>query len=255
MNLAGKVALISGGASGIGAATARKFVAEGAHVAIGDIDAERGAALAETLGPAAQFVMLDVTAENSWRQACETVHARFGSFTTLVQSAGVSHIANIEDETLAGFRQTMAINLEGAFLGCKIGVENLKHMPGAAIVNVASTLGVKASAAYPAYCSSKGGVRMLTRATALHCAENNYDLRVNAILSGPIHTEMVERQLERSTNTAAAREAMLARIANSLPLKRLGRPSEPANVIAFLASDEASFITGADFPVDGGGLA
>lgn len=253
--LAGKVVLISGGASGIGAAAARQFVGVGARVALGDINVAKGKALAAELGDAAVFVHLDVTDEASWRAAAATAQARFGSLTTVVNSAGVSIPGTIEDETLEGFRRTLAINLDGVFLGCKIGVEALKSGRGGAIVNLASTLGARAGALFPAYSSSKAGVRLLTRSVALHCAEQCYDIRVNAVLPGAIHTEMVEGYIAAGEAAGAARADVISGFAQSHPLKRLGRPQEVAAAILFLASDAAAFITGADLPVDGGFLA
>jgi 3(or 17)beta-hydroxysteroid dehydrogenase len=180
---------------------------------------------------------------------------RFGGLTTLVNSAGVSIPASIEDETLEGFRHTQAINLDGVFLGCKIGVEALKAGQGGAIVNLASTLGARAGALFPAYSASKAGVRLLTRSVALHCAEKRYDIRVNAVLPGAIHTEMVEGYIAAGEAAGTAREDVISGFAQSHPLKRLGRPEEVAAAILFLASDAAAFITGADLPVDGGFLA
>ncbi len=255
MRLAGKTALITGGASGIGAATARLFVAEGARVALCDIQEQKGATLARELGEAAFYVPLDVTSESSWRAAVVAAVGKFGAITTVINSAGISVPANIEQETLEGFRRTIAINLEGTFLGCKFGVEALKHGKGGAIVNLASTLSVKAGAIFPAYSSSKAGVRLLTRAVALHCAEQGYDIRVNAVLPGAIHTEMVEGYVSAGIAAGSTREAVIGGFASVHPMKRLGRPQEPAAAIAFLASDEASFITGVDLPVDGGYLA
>lgn len=255
MRLAGKIALISGGASGIGAASARKFVAEGAKVAIADIQDEKGRALAEELGDAAAFVHLDVTSEADWGEAVQAATKRFGTLTTIVNSAGISVPATIEDETLEGFRRTLAINLEGTFLGCKHGVAALKGAKNAAIVNVGSTLGAKAGSIFTAYSSSKGGVHMLTKAVALHCAEQGYDIRVNAMLPGAIHTEMVEGYIAAGLAAGATREAVIEGFASVHPMKRLGRPHEPADAIAFLASDEASFISGALLPVDGAYLA
>lgn len=253
--LADKIVLISGGASGIGAAAARHFVANGARVALGDINAAKGEDLAAELGPAAAFFRLDVTDETSWREAAAAAQARFGPLTTIVNSAGVSIPATIEDETLEGFRRTLAINLDGVFLGCKIGVEALKAGKGGAIVNLASTLGARAGALFPAYSSSKAGVRLLTRSVALHCAEQRYDIRVNAVLPGAIHTEMVEGYIAAGEAAGATREDVISSFAQSHPLKRLGRPDEVAAAIVFLASDAAAFITGADLPVDGGFLA
>lgn len=255
MKLDGKVALISGGASGIGAAAARKFVAEGAKVAICDVQEGKGVALAREIGANAAFILLDVTSEPSWKEAFETAQRKLGPLTTVINSAGISVPANIEVETLEGFRRTLAINLEGTFLGCKFGVAALNSVKSAAIVNVASTLGAKAGAIFTSYSASKGGVRLLTRSVALHCAEQGYDIRVNAILPGAIHTEMVEGYITAGIAQGATREAVIEGFAGVHPMKRLGRPHEPANAIAFLASDEASFITGADLPVDGGYLA
>lgn len=255
MRLKDKIALISGGASGIGAASARRFVAEGAKVVIGDIQREKGQALAAELGASVRYVTLDVTRSEDWAAAVEVAEKTFGALTTVVNSAGVSIPATIEDETLEGFRRTMAINLDGTFLGCKHGVAALKGGNGGSIVNVASTLGVKAGAIFTAYSSSKGGVRLLTRSVALHCAEQGYDIRVNAILPGAIHTEMVDTYIANGVAAGATREQVIEGFASVHPMKRLGRPGEPAEAIVFLASDESSFTTGADLPVDGGYLA
>lgn len=255
MSLLGKIAFITGGASGIGAATARKFIAEGASVVVADLQEDKGTALARTLGGNALFLRLDVTSEESWAGAIDAAHKRFGRLTTVVNSAGISIPATIEDETLAGFRKTIAVNLEGTFLGCKFGVAALKKEKGAAIVNVASTLGARAGAVFPSYAASKGGVRLLTRAVAIHCAEQGYDIRVNAILPGAIHTEMVEGYIAAGIAAGSTRDAVIQGFASVHPMKRLGKPEEPANAIAYLASDEAGFITGADLPVDGGYLA
>lgn len=255
MRLSGKTALITGGASGIGAATARKFVAEGARVALADIQDDKGQALARELGDAALFVHLDVTNEQSWAEAVAHASEKLGGLTTLINSAGISVPATIEDESFEGFRRTLAINLEGTFLGCKYGVAALKDKKGAAIVNVASTLGAKAGAIFVSYSASKGGVRMLSRSVAVHCAEKGYDIRVNAILPGAIHTEMVEGYITAGIAAGATREAVIEGFASVHPMKRLGQPDEPANAIAYLSSDEASYITGAELPVDGGYLA
>jgi len=252
---AGKVVFISGGASGIGAAAARGFVEGGAKVALGDLQTQKGEAAAAGLGPNAMFVHLDVTQEASWSAAVAAAQARFGSLTTVVNCAGISVPANIEDETLDGFHRTMGINLDGTFLGCKAAVAALKGGKGGAIVNIASTLGARSGAIFPAYSASKGGVRLLTRSVALHCAQQGYDIRVNAILPGAIHTEMVEGYIAAGEASGASRDDVINGFAQSHPLKRLGKPQEAAAAILFLASDEAAFITGADLPVDGGFLA
>lgn len=255
MRLEGKIALISGAASGIGAAVARRFVQEGARVVLGDVQVEKGEALARSIGANALFQRLDVTADADWRAAVALATDRFGALTTVVNSAGISVPANIEDETLEGFRRTLGINLEGVFLGCKHGVAALKGGRGGSIVNLASTLGVRAGAIFPAYAASKGGVRLLTRSVALHCAEQGYDIRVNAVLPGAIHTEMVDAYIAAGEAAGATREQVIEGFAAVHPMKRLGRPGEPAEAVVFLASDESSFTTGADLPVDGGYLA
>jgi NAD(P)-dependent dehydrogenase (short-subunit alcohol dehydrogenase family) len=255
MRLSGKTALISGGASGIGAATAQRFIEEGARVVIGDIQPEKGAEVVKALGEAAAYVHLDVTREEDWVEAFAFAKARLGDLTTVVNSAGVSIPATIETETLEGFRRTIAINLDGVFLGCKYGVEALKAGAGGSIINVASTLGAKAGAMFVSYSASKGGVRLLTRSVALACAEAGYDIRVNCILPGAIHTEMVDGYIAAGIAAGATREQVIDNFASVHPLKRLGRPNEPAAAIVFLASDESSFTTGADLPVDGGYLA
>lgn len=255
MRLSGKTAFITGGASGIGAAAARRFVEGGARVILADLNRAKAEALASELGAPALAVPLDVTDPDSWTAAIAAAQAAFGPLTTLVNSAGISVPANIEDETLEGFRRTLAINLEGAFLGCKFGVAALKGGVGGAIINVASTLGVRGGALFPAYGASKGGLRTLTRSVALHCAEQGYDIRVNAVLPGAIHTEMVDGYIAAGIAAGATREAVIAGFADVHPMKRLGRPDEPARAIVFLASDESSFTTGAELPVDGGYLA
>ena len=255
MRLNDKIALITGGASGIGAATARRFVEEGARVVICDLQIEKGEVLAAELGEAASFIRLDVTSQESWSHAMPAVLSSFGGLTTVINCAGVSIPANIEDETLEGFHRTMAINVDGVFLGCKHGVAALKGGRGGSIVNLGSTLGVRGGAIFPAYSASKGAVRLLTRSVALHCAEQGYDIRVNAVLPGAIHTEMVEGYVAAGVAAGGTREAVVEGFASVHPMKRLGRPNEPAEAIVFLASDESSFTTGADLPVDGGFLA
>ena len=255
MRLKTKTAFITGAASGIGAATARRFIEQGARVFLADIDGAKVRGVAEALGDNADWTTLDVTSNSNWLEAIDAAHSRFGPLTTLVNSAGISIPASIEDESLEGFRRTLAINLEGTFLGCKHAVAALKAGVGGSIINIASTLGVRAGGIFPSYAASKGGVRLLTRSVALHCAEQGYDIRVNAILPGAIHTEMVEGYITAGIAAGGTREGVIEGFASGHPMKRLGRPNEPADAIVFLASDESSFTTGADIPVDGGFLA
>lgn len=251
--LAGKTALITGGASGIGAAAARRFVEEGAQVLLADIQTDKGETLARELG--CGFISLDVTAEADWSAAAEEATRRLGGLTTLFHSAGISEPANIETETLEHFRRVMAINTEAAFLAARTGVALMKGGAGGSIILTASTMGARGGDFLVAYAASKWGVRGITRATALHCARSGYNIRCNAILPGAIHTEMVERYVAAGEAQGATREQVLGGFASQHPMNRLGQPREAADAVVFLASDESSFITGVDLPVDGGFLA
>lgn len=253
--MSGKKALISGGASGIGAATAKRFIEEGAQVVIGDINIKKCEAFASEYGDELSFVKLDVTSPESWSSAIEHAKSEMVGLTTIVNSAGVSIPIPIEDLSLEDFKHTMSINLEGTFLGTKAGIKELKNVDGAAIINVASTMGHRGGSFVPAYCASKAGVLMLSRACALHCTENNYKVRINTISPGAIHTEMVDGYIEAGVDAGGKSEDVIQGFASLHPMQRLGKPSEPANAIVFLASDESSFSTGIDIPVDGGYLA
>jgi len=253
--MSGKTAFITGGASGIGAATARIFADRGAKVVIADQNTAKAEQLAREIGDQDCVVELDVRHENAWKTATEQARERMGQMTTIVNSAGVSIPINLEKMTLADFHQTTQINLDGVFLGCKFGVELLKSGTGGAIVNVASTMAARGSPMFPAYCASKAGVLGLTRSVALHCAEQNYDIRVNSVLPGAIHTEMVEGYIQRGLDSGVAREDVISGFADQHPMKRLGRPEEVAKAILFLASDESTFSTGSEIAVDGGFLA
>ncbi|MEM9751442.1 MAG: SDR family oxidoreductase [Pseudomonadota bacterium] len=252
--LSGVSAFITGGASGIGAASAKRFIEEGAKVALADVNAEKGAALASELGADAHFLALDVTNEENWKDAVGAAEREIGPLTTIVNSAGVSIPSSVEDLSFADFQHTIAINLNGVFLGCKYGLAAIKAQENASIVNICSTLGVRGGAIFAAYCASKGGVRMLSKSVAAHCAEQGYDVRVNCVLPGAIHTEMVEGYIAAGVAQGATREDVIENFAVNHPMKRLGEPREAADAIVFLASKESSFTTGADIPVDGGFL-
>lgn len=247
--LENKIALITGGASGIGAASARRFAAEGAVVIIGDIAADSGAQLANDLGHPASFVQLDVTSAAAWQHAIDAVRQRHGRLDILVNSAGVSIPSDFEQATFAHWQHTQRINADGVFLGCKYALELMKNTTRAgAIVNLSSTLGMRPQPNLVAYSASKAAVVAMTRALALHCCEKEYPIRVNAVLPGATLTPMMEAYLD----AAADRAAMLQMFAANHPMKRVGSAEELANAILFLASDEASFITGISLPVDGG---
>jgi NAD(P)-dependent dehydrogenase (short-subunit alcohol dehydrogenase family) len=244
--LAGKTVLITGGASGIGLATARRAVEEGANVAIGDVDAAAGArAVAET--PGVFFVELDVTGDASWAAAVAAVQARFGPLDGVVNSAGLFIIGDVEKISLDDWRKTHAVNVDGVFLGCRHGVGAMKAR-GGSIVNMSSVSGLVGGHNVVAYNSSKGAVRMLTKSVALHCAKEKYGIRCNSV-----HPTFVDTPMYRST-LAAARdpERIRAALTAQVPLGRVAQPREVADLIVYLLGDESAFVTGAELVIDGG---
>ena len=243
--LAGKVALITGAASGIGRATAALFHAEGAKVAAADRN-ETGLA---TLGTDADLVLpQDVTDEARWREAVDAVVAAFGRLDILVNSAGIGVLGNIETATLADWRKVNAVNVEGTFLGCREAVRAMKETGGGSIVNLSSVAGIIGDAHSAAYCASKGAVRMLTKSAALYCARAGYKIRCNSVHPSFAETPMVLEGIARSKNPERVREGL----ERAAPMGRMGRPEEVAAAILYLASDESAFTTGAEIVVDGG---
>jgi NAD(P)-dependent dehydrogenase (short-subunit alcohol dehydrogenase family) len=244
--LAGKVALVTGGARGIGLAVARRFAAEGARVVIGDLDAEAGAAACARQA-ALSFAPLDVTAEASWEEAMGETLARHGRLDILVNNAGVVSVGSIEDVTLAEWRRVLAVNLDGAFLGCRHGVRAMKAR-GGAIVNMSSVSGIVGGHNLPAYNAAKGGVRLLTKSVALHCARKGYGIRCNSVHPGFVETGMLDDVVAKARDPEEAR----AKLSAGVPLGRNAAPEEVAALVAYLASDEAAFVTGAEMVIDGG---
>lgn len=245
--LDGKVALITGGARGMGRAHVRRFVAEGARVVFGDILQEEGAELAAELGDGVRFVRMDVTSPSDWRQAVRTATEEFGGLDVLVNNAGIIRHRRIEEMTPEEFRQVLEVNLVGQWLGVKAVIEPMKAAGGGSIINVSSTEGFIGAAGLSAYSASKFGVRGLTKAAARELGE--YGIRVNSIHPGGILTPMVSDP-DVVAATADSAEAFL----RALPLKRMGRTREVTGLVVFLASDEASYCTGSEVLVDGGML-
>ena len=251
--LENKVVLISGGASGIGAATARLVVREGGKTVLADRDEAKGRALAGELGDAALFVPLDVTDEAAWNKAVAATVEKFGGLHGLLNAAGVGVRNSIEDCTLAEYRRVNDINGLGTFLGCKAAVPAMKkaamtHVGGGSIVNISSVLGLRGASYAMAYCASKGAVRLLTKHVALHCAQMKYNIRCNSVHPGYIDTPMIAPRLDHPVGNMSGRQWL----EELHPLGRLGRPEEVAAMILFLQSDESSFSTGSEFVCDGG---
>ena len=247
----GRVALISGGAEGIGAEVARRFVAEGASVMLGDIQFGKAEALATSLGTRAVAISLDVTRLDQWEAAVAATVARFGKITNLCNIAGISEPGSVVDAPLDSWARTFDINLNGTFNGCRAAIPALVASgEQCAIVNVGSMLALRPGGGFAAYCASKAAVTTLTKCIALDCASNGWSIRANTVHPGAIRTPMFERYLELVPGSAQEVEAMFV---TSHPMGRVGEAGEVADAILFLSSSEASFTTGSDLPVDGGG--
>ena len=275
MRLEGKIALISGGARGMGAVEARLFAKEGAKVVLGDIlevEGRRVESEIRTTGGEAIFVRLDVTSESDWRQAVDTAVARFGNLNVLVNNAGVSggharieevtveawnRVMNInatgvflgsragrlEETTVEAWDHVMDVNAKGVFLGTKTAIPALRRAGGGSIVNISSQLGlVGVDTSSPQYQASKGAVRLLTKATAIQYAKEG--IRANSVHPGPIVTPMTE--------AGRAHPESYRLTVSRVPLGRYGEPEDVAYGVLYLASDESSFVTGAELVIDGG---
>ena len=246
MRLVGKVALISGGARGMGAAEAKLFAREGARVVIGDIlDAEGAAVVADIAakGGEALFVKLDVTSESDWERAVAAAERRFGKLDVLVNNAGIGGAGRLETTTAEDWDRVMDVNAKGVFLGTKAAIPALRRAGGGSIVNISSQLGlVGMDDSSPQYQASKGAVRLLTKFTAVQYAKER--IRVNSVHPGPVVTPMTEKR--------RADPAIYQRMVSRIPLGRYGEPDEVAYGVLYLASDEAAWVTGSELVIDGG---
>jgi len=246
MRLQGKVALVSGAARGIGAATARLFAREGAKVAIGDVLEAEGNKTAEEIrsgGGEAMFVRLDVRQPEDWRRAVDAVVARYGRLDILVNNAGIQiSRPSFEQVTLEDWEKVMAVNATGVFLGCKAVAEQMKKQHGGSIVNISSISGMVGISAQAAYAASKGGVRIFTKYLAIQLAKHG--IRANSIHPGGVETAMTNFG---GTDPEARKRSMAAH-----PLGRMGQPEDIAYGALYLASDEASWVTGSELVIDGG---
>ncbi|MFF4253944.1 glucose 1-dehydrogenase [Streptomyces sp. NPDC001663] len=230
-----KVALISGGARGMGASHARALVAEGARVVIGDLLDSEGAELADELGDMAAYVHLDVTDRSQWQAAVDEAVSRFGGLDVLVNNAGITIRGSVEDYDPEAWHKVIAVNLTGVFHGIQACVGPLKRSGRGSIVNVSSTAGLQGYQNLGAYVASKYGVRGLTKSAAIDLARDN--IRVNSVHPGLVRTPMISEGAWSQDHVA---------------LQRIGEPSEVSALVLFLASDESSFSTGAEFVADGG---
>ncbi|MFC8665975.1 MULTISPECIES: SDR family NAD(P)-dependent oxidoreductase [Streptomyces] len=241
--LAGKVALVTGATGGIGEAVVRRLTAEGAAVVVTDVDADRCAKLAEEVGGGAVGLALDVTDESAWEAVVTRATAELGGLSVLVNNAGIAAMGTVETETQETWDQVIGVTQTGVWLGMKHGGPAIERSGGGSIVNVASIFGtVGGFGAQFSYHAAKGAVRLMTKNAALHWAKRG--VRVNSLHPGFIETPR-SRELWRGTPRLAA-------MLDGTPLGRLGTPEEVAATVAFLASDDASFMTGSELYVDGG---
>lgn len=247
--LDGKVALISGGARGQGAAEARLFVREGAQVVFGDILDELGKqveAQIRELGGEASYVHLDVTQEEDWRRAVELAESKYNKLNVLVNNAGITiGTRSIEDTTEADWDRIMAINAKGVFLGTKHAIPAMRRAGGGSIINISSTAGLVAIGRSAAYNATKGAVRLLTKATAIQHSKDN--IRCNSVHPGPVNTPFLQELLDDPVRL----EQRLRRV----PLGRLATPEDVGYGVLYLASDESSYVTGSELVIDGGSTA
>ena len=251
VRLEGKTALVTGAASGIGLQTSIRLAEEGARVMMTDINLEEGLQQAEKLGANATFLKLDITEEEEWISVLDETVKRFGRLDILVNSAGMVLIADVEQITLEDWRKVHAVNLDGTFLGCKHGVRVMKEFGAGSIINLSSVSGMIGGFNLAAYNSSKGAVRMLTKSVALHCARAGYGIRCNSIHPTFIETPMLESMIRDSPDPEKARQTLVRQV----PLRRIGKPDDVANMIVYLASDESTFVTGTEMVIDGGVIA
>jgi NAD(P)-dependent dehydrogenase (short-subunit alcohol dehydrogenase family) len=245
--LAGRVAVITAAADGIGAATAETLAGEGAVVVITDINAAGARALAEKIGGQALALEHDAGSEQAWHTVMNTVKERYGRLDVLVNNAGGTGAGTIESIKPQEFRDALRLNLESTFIGSQLAVEIMKGK-GGSIINVSSVLGIRASWHATAYGPSKAAVRMLTKCVALHCAENRYNIRCNSVHPGYILTKQTKKWFDEQPNGAE----LLADVVRKHPIGFLGDPADIAKGILYLASDDARFITGAELVIDGG---
>jgi len=245
----GKVAIVTGAASGLGRGAASLLAKEGARVTLTDINETDGKEAAEEIrrdGGEAVFMKLDVSSESDWSEVIEKTLAEFGKLDVLVNNAGVELVKEIADTSLEEWRWLMSVNLDGVFLGTKYGIRAMRGR-GGSIINISSVAGIVGTLDdTAAYCASKGGVRLLTKAAALECSKagHDYNIRVNSIHPGVIQTPLVESLLKD--------EAIRKRLEKIHPIGFMGKPIDIAYVVLYLASDESRLVTGAEMVIDGG---
>lgn len=249
----GKVCLITGAASGLGEAIAKRFAAEGAHLLLTDIAEENGQQLAQFLssqGTPAVFAKQDVTQEEDWQRVFDLLQTTYGRLDVLVNNAGGGTYNDLETLTLEQWRGIISLNLDSTFIGTQMAVKIMKGNGGGSIINMSSVGGLVGSPNLVAYSAAKAGVKLFTKCAAIHCGQQQYGIRINSIHPGLIKTPSGMEMASQATGMTP--EEAEAAFASMHPIGRIGLPEEIANTALFLASDESSFATGAEFVIDGG---
>ncbi len=245
----GKTAFITGAAEGLGKAIAERFALEGARLILTDIQAEKVQETASAIGGETIAFTHDVASEVDWRRVIDGAIAHFGGFDTLINNAAISVKGDIEHADFVHWRRILSINCDGVFLGCNMALPTLIANGPSSVVNITSALAVKAHVEMPAYSAAKAGVEQMTRSMALYCGRSGHEVRCNIVRPGSIMTPMQDKVLAARGGT---RDEQFQKTLDAHPMGRIATPAEVANAVLFLASDEASFITGTSIAVDGG---
>ncbi len=253
--LTGRVALVTGGASGIGRSCAERLASEGAAVMVTDVQDDLGADVASLIrdeGGTAEFLHHDVTSEQEWTDVVAATVARFGGLNVLVNNAGIAIGGSIVEMELVDWQRQQAINLDGVFLGIKSCIPAMRTSGNGSIINMSSVAGLKGSARLAAYNATKGGVRLFTKGVALECAQNGWSIRVNSVHPGIIDTPIWTKLNPAFQEDGSAELDPKELAAMAVPNGVLGTGQDIANGVLFLASDESSYVTGTELVIDGG---
>ena len=248
-DLSNKVAVVTGGADGIGEGIARIFWGYGAQVVIADIQEEKGVALAAELGGNASFVLLDVTDPGGWNNLVAELKSNPGRLDILVNNAGGGGFGNLNQLTIEEWRKIMALNMDSVFLGCKTAAALLQADGGGSIINISSTNANRAWSMFSGYCSAKAGMTMFSKCVAQHFLETNANVRCNTVHPGPIETPNFKR-----LSAAEGADQLMADWQKNNPFTEIGTVEDIAEVVAFLASDEARYVNASEFVAAGGTL-